>query len=325
MYIVPRTVLIVIEKIETHLRDGSTIYNSSRTAYKRKLWKLENMDEELLVGQRTLGYCGCEIDTAKGAWDHLAFMNRQPFSENPPQAPVPSSYPQGQNGDENTWRSVLYKAMVEDDWERTKNLLDSHPEGRSTRLSKGETILHTAVLCNHVQLVEEIVNLMSIEELEAPLPYRDGATALHLAASGGVVKIAEPMVNKNRNLLCLKDNSDYLPVALAYAKGQKNMTKYLFSVIGVEELNLDRSHSGATMLTTAIMSQDYDFALEIHDRCPQLTTMPNVNRATALETLAVMASAFPSGSQLRFWQKWIYNCINLQPTDAGNSEDSILT
>ena len=163
----------------------------------------------------------------------------------------------GQNGDENTWRSVLYKAVVEGDWERTKNLLDSHPEGRSTRLSKGETILHTAVLCKHVQLVEEIVKLMTIGELEARLPYRDGATALHLAASGGVVKIAEPIVNKNRNLLCLKDNSDYLPVALAYATGQKNMTKYLFSVIGVEELNLDRSHSGATMLTTAIMSQDY--------------------------------------------------------------------
>uniref|UniRef100_A0A5B7APG1 Uncharacterized protein n=1 Tax=Davidia involucrata TaxID=16924 RepID=A0A5B7APG1_DAVIN len=291
-----------------------------------KTWRKKNAKAlhaiQVSCGPKALSSIS-EKDTAKDAWDSLASLHEpEETSVNPQQPSEPSSaYPQGQSRDEVTWHSLLYKAVVNGDWESTKKLLGRHPEALSARLSMGETILHIAVLHDQVAVVQELVKLMPIKELEAVAPNRNDATALHFAVFGGVVKIAEAMVNKNPNLLCIKDQSGRTPVNIASFSGHKDMLRYLYSVTPEEQLT---SEQGIEVFTNAIVTEDYEFALEIHRRFPQLTTVQDITNWTALETLAKKPYAFPSGVQLRFWQRWIYMCINLQSTSVSNSEDGIL-
>ena len=49
-----------------------------------------------------------------------------------------------------------------------------------------------------------------------------------------------------------------------------------------------------------------DIALDLLNYCPRLAITPDDRESTFLGTLASIPSAFPSGCQLSFWQRWIY-------------------
>ncbi|KAI7983314.1 Ankyrin repeat-containing protein ITN1 [Camellia lanceoleosa] len=115
--------------------------------------------------------------------------------------------------------------------EEFKHFLELHPDALSAQISSyGETALHIAALSGHVKIVEELVNMTSVEDLTLKNDY--GETALSLAAGGGITRVAKPLVRKNHDLLGIKNINDVIPVVVAAQFGHTDMRNVEF----VEEI-----------------------------------------------------------------------------------------
>ena len=54
-----------------------------------------------------------------------------------------------------------------------------------------------------------------------------------------------------------------------------------------------------------------DIALDLLQKYPQLALEQDTDGDTALGMMAQRPSAFPSGTPLAFWRRWIYACMQL--------------
>ncbi|XVF58744.1 hypothetical protein PTKIN_Ptkin07bG0091300 [Pterospermum kingtungense] len=216
--------------------------------------------------------------------------------------------------DENFRYLALYKAVDSGDLEATKKFLDQHEGALSVSLSAdGDTALHIAVLAGHVDIVEELVGRMSAKEVAIKQKY--GSTTLNFAAIGGVIEIAELLVKKNRELLKITNDHDQIPLVVATLYGHRELVQYLYIETPIEELAPTKNH-GSILLTTCIMDEFYDIALDLVQRYPLLSIAEDTDKDTALYMLAQKPSAFPSGTQLALWQRWIYKCIHIHSQKA---------
>ncbi|KAG5534094.1 hypothetical protein RHGRI_022285 [Rhododendron griersonianum] len=198
---------------------------------------------------------------------------------------------------------TLYMLVHKGDWERVKYYLEIHPDGLTSEISSnGETVLHLAVLGGHVNIVEELVHMMSAKDLE--IQNKTGETALSFAAAGGITKVAKPLVRKNHDLLGMKNYTGNIPVVVAAQFCNVDMVHYLYWATQEEDLYPERSDQGGKLLTTCIVAQIYDVALDLVQRFPGLAI-----EGETLHKLATRQSAFASGTQLVFWKQWIYSCI----------------
>ncbi|XP_021899839.1 protein ACCELERATED CELL DEATH 6 [Carica papaya] len=216
----------------------------------------------------------------------------------------------------------LYKAVDNGDLEATKHFIDLHPNALTASLSADkETALHISVLAGHIKIVEELVKRMHPENLT--VKNKDGATALIYAAIGGIVKIAEYLVTKNHQLLSAGNKYDQIPVVVASLYGHKDLVRYLYSVTPLEALAPERSN-GAMLVTTCIINDDYDIALDLVQQYPRLAYAQDTDNDNALYVLAQKPSAFPSGTRLALWQQWLYSCKYLITFYANQSETTFL-
>ncbi|XP_011022998.1 PREDICTED: ankyrin repeat-containing protein At3g12360-like isoform X1 [Populus euphratica] len=218
----------------------------------------------------------------------------------------------------------LYKAVDIGDLEATMKFLKEHPDGLTASISAdGDTALHAAVLAGHIEIVAELVNKLEKGDLE--IKNRNNATALNYAAIGGITRIAEDLVAQNEGLLTVPNQNGLIPVVVASLYGHKDMVRYLYSVSPKEELNpATNSKNGVMLLTTCIIDELYDIALDLLQHYPQLAFYQDSDKDTALDMLAQKPSAFPSGTQLALWKKWIYKCIRVpQPLASSNNHGDI--
>ncbi|XP_052181109.1 ankyrin repeat-containing protein ITN1-like isoform X2 [Diospyros lotus] len=201
---------------------------------------------------------------------------------------------------------VLYLAALRGDWEIAREFLDSNPVALRARITRGlETALHVAAGASHTRFVEELVKLMRPEDLA--LQNKVGNTALCFAAASGVRKIAELMVEKNKELPSIRGSKGALPLYMAALLGHRDMVWYLYSVTQVlTEKDL------ICLLIAAITANLFDVALDIIQQHPALATARDGNGDTALHVLARKPSAFPSGNHLTIWQRCLYSCIQLE-------------
>ena len=59
------------------------------------------------------------------------------------------------------------KHIHKGDWDAANQFINSHPEAVSARISiLGSTALHTAIFAGHMNIVEELVKIMSEENLK---------------------------------------------------------------------------------------------------------------------------------------------------------------
>ena len=124
---------------------------------------------------------------------------------------------------------VLYLAALRGDWEIAREFLDSNPVALRARITRGlETALHVAAGASHTRFVGELVKLMRPEDLA--LQNKVGNTALCFAAASGVRKIAELMVEKNKELPSIRGSKGALPLYMAALLGHRDMVWYLYSV-----------------------------------------------------------------------------------------------
>ncbi|GFS44861.1 ankyrin repeat family protein [Actinidia rufa] len=123
----------------------------------------------------------------------------------------------------------LYLAALKGDWEIAKEFLYLNPQAVRAKITRGsETALHIAAGARHTRFVEELVKLMRPEDLA--VQNKVGNTALCFAAASGIRKIAEVMVNKNKELPSIRGSKGALPVYMATLLGHKDMVRYLYSV-----------------------------------------------------------------------------------------------
>ncbi|KAJ6305650.1 hypothetical protein OIU78_021071 [Salix suchowensis] len=218
----------------------------------------------------------------------------------------------------------LYKAVDNGDLEATMKFLEEHPDGLTASISAdGDTALHVAVQAGHTEIVEELVG--RLEQGELGNQNGNNATALNYAAIGGITRIAEELVAKNRGLLTVPNQNGQIPVVVASLYGHKDMVRYLYSVSPKEELSpATNNKNGVMLLTTCIMDELYDIALDLLQHYPKLALDQDSDKDTALDMLANKPSAFPSGTQLAWWQQWIYNGIRVPlPLASSNNHGDI--
>lgn len=151
---------------------------------------------------------------------------------------------------------------------------------------------------------------MSANDLE--MTNKWGDTALSLATIGGVTKLAKAIVDKNRKLVTRRNNRSadgHFPVIVASLYNQKEMVHYLYDVTPIDELSPERNgKDGATLLNCLITADIYDVASHLLEQYPQLGLIEDHYGKYTLSILAKKPSAFPSGSKLVYWKKWIYSC-----------------
>lgn len=100
-----------------------------------------------------------------------------------------------------------------------------------------------------------MVQLSSVSDLA--IKNIHGSTALAYAATSGVLRIAEAMVNKNPDLPNVHDRVKRTPVSMAIVYKQKHMASYLFSKTNFGALDTNQQ---CRLLIAAIDSDYYGFA-----------------------------------------------------------------
>ncbi|KAL6327293.1 hypothetical protein AAG906_018593 [Vitis piasezkii] len=189
----------------------------------------------------------------------------------------------------------LIKALNRGKWNDIESFFNENPGAVRAKISpKGETALHIAARAGHVKVVEELNN--------------GGRTPLDLAALNGFKEIAQCMIKKNTELTSILDKEGILPVVRACYRGKKEVTRLLYS----------EGKNGATLLGYCIATKFLDIALHILEKHPSLAVTLDKNGVSPLYTLGQKPSLFKSGSQLWFWQRWIYSCISVNVDRASD-------
>ncbi|XP_065873081.1 uncharacterized protein [Euphorbia lathyris] len=204
----------------------------------------------------------------------------------------------------------LYKAVDNGDLEATIQFLEDHPNALTASLSAdGDTALHVGVLAGHQEIVKEIMRRLGTDNLA--IKNKRNATALNYAAIGGILEIAQDLVNSRKDLLIIPNQNAQLPVVVASLYGHKEMVRYLYDETPKEDLAPHKGKNGIMLLTTCIIDELFDIALDLLQRYPQLAFDQDSDKDTALDMLAQKPSAFFTGTTLALWQTWVYSCIRV--------------
>ncbi|XVF14930.1 hypothetical protein REPUB_Repub09cG0103500 [Reevesia pubescens] len=239
-------------------------------------------------------------DSAKYQWDRLAEK-------------LPAPLPEGSGlllneGESNVFQyDALYRAIEKGDLEDVKKFLDNKPNTVREKITlKDDTALHVAALAGKEEIVKELVGRMEPRDLE--LKNNMGETAFSIATINESKEMMRVMVEKNDNLLVVKNSYGAIPVVVASLFSAKNMVSYLYNKTGNEILkpeNEDRS--GATLLNSLIADGIFDYALRLLESHPKLGVTEDINRNYAIKLLAHKPSAFLSGKSFVFWKHCIYD------------------
>ncbi|XP_058213516.1 uncharacterized protein LOC131325334 [Rhododendron vialii] len=210
------------------------------------------------------------------------------------------------------WRYIpLVKATLRGDWKTAENFFQRDKSALTGPIKEtGDTALHIAVGVGkeNIHFVEKLVELMPVEALA--LKNMDGNTPLHLAASIGNTKAAAMLVGKHLPLLYIGTSvvfyGDYmLPIHCAALYGRRDTLLCLSDVTSDDQVAVNE-HSCAIFVHWLISSEFFDIALKWVEKYPRLAIRKFEFLPSALEAMAGKCSAFPSGSQLNFWQRKIY-------------------
>ncbi|KAL0007984.1 hypothetical protein SO802_009486 [Lithocarpus litseifolius] len=241
-----------------------------------------------------------KISMAKIAWD--TFAEKSKSSADPDSGM--------ENGRFNQHVS-LEKHIREGEWDAANQLISSSPDAMTAQISIfGSTALHIAIFEGHMNIVEELVKIMSEENLK--IKDTDNFTVLGYCATVGNIQMAKCIIGKSRTLLSIGNGIfDLIPVVLAltYNPNRTEMARYLYSETPLEDLMPRNGINGAMFITRAIYSKALDMALDLLESYPELAIALDCNGRSPVEVLAGMSFAHRSGNRLVYWKQWIYNSI----------------
>ena len=121
----------------------------------------------------------------------------------------------------------------------------------SARCSRtGKTALHFAAEAGCVKVVDQLVMLMSAENLE--IIDNDGFTALARATCKGNRRLAECMVRKSEKLITIQNDKGNIPAVAALYDGNLDLARYLYFHTPSEILRAGTGIIGPTVVCEAI-------------------------------------------------------------------------
>ncbi|CAN6691662.1 unnamed protein product [Malus baccata var. baccata] len=214
--------------------------------FKFKAWRKNNAEAlhaiQLSCGPRTFPLIR-DKTTAKAAWDTLeAQFNREESSDE-----IPHEY------------HAFFAAVRRGDWQETEKFLNQHPNAKTATDSWG-TALHNATICGHEKIVEELVQLMTKEDLERKAS--GGWTALGYAARDNL-KMVECMVTRNRELLSIAVESwQRIPIVIAARYDQWDIVRYLYPFTPREDLMPDKGPYGSELVSFCLFAEQFGIHIE---------------------------------------------------------------
>ncbi|XP_028052296.1 uncharacterized protein LOC114256815 isoform X3 [Camellia sinensis] len=164
------------------------------------------------------------------------------------------------------------------------------------------------------QKIEFVKKLMQCGWLDLTTVNKEGNTALHEAAIVGHLKAAELLVGKVPSLLDSRNSDGYVPLHLAAANGQREILCYFLKQgVGLSELELDM------LMHLEITARFFDLAIYLLESNCRLA-LSKWQGVPHLEILAQMPCAFPSGTKLNIWKRFIYHFVPVlkDPFDFGS-------
>ncbi|KAL4364692.1 hypothetical protein AHAS_Ahas07G0031500 [Arachis hypogaea] len=139
-------------------------------------------------------------------------------------------------GSDNAYKRQIYKAAITGDWSKALRYNITDPTRLCCLLTKqGDTALHIAVSMEQTSFVENLIDHMSLEDMQ--IRKVDGNTAFSMAAISGNLQIAKLLLHKNPGLVWIKGHKNMLPIELACWANQPLMVNYLFENTRLDYLN----------------------------------------------------------------------------------------
>ncbi|KUI71939.1 Ankyrin-3 [Cytospora mali] len=219
-------------------------------------------------------------------------------------------------------------------------LWERNPESMEAKTEFGNTPLNIGACFNHIQAVEWLMQhgadgnarghtgrtpLMMAASLgynaavcmllrfgcDATLLDEDGATALHFAAGNGNVDAARELLNKQSEILSIKDKSNLSALHLAILRKKENFAAMLLDEVypntdedtRLSDLHAIRNRNRETPLISAIRMDENDIVRQLlklgsetehRDRKGQTALLAAIRRPDALEMLRILLD--PDGS-----------------------------
>ncbi|XP_070673561.1 uncharacterized protein [Malus domestica] len=173
---------------------------------------------------------------------------------------------------------------------------------------RGRTPIVIAAEHDRWDIVEELVQLMTEEQLETT--NNSGQTALTIATAKNL-KIVECLVAKNNKLLRIADGDQMTPILSAAKNDRWDIVRYLYPLTRLEDLKPENGPCGSQLVCYCLQAKQFDIVSELLDRCPGLGYAKGFESYPIYE-FALLPSAFPSGTSLKFWQRWIYKYIHVE-------------
>ncbi|KAK7413004.1 hypothetical protein VNO78_04815 [Psophocarpus tetragonolobus] len=185
----------------------------------------------------------------------------------------------------------IYNLAIKGDWREAKAMLETDSRLATVAISHGwATLLHVAAEANQLHFVEELVELLSEEQLE--LQDHKGNTAFCFAAAVGNVKIAKAMARKNRRLPTIRGGEGLTPLHLAALQGKSEMAWYLYPDTVHNFDHQFNDDDWGLLFFLCIDTGIYDLALKMLHENQRLAVARNENKETGLHVLARKSSAF---------------------------------
>ncbi|KAK3211666.1 hypothetical protein Dsin_016372 [Dipteronia sinensis] len=207
---------------------------------------------------------------------------------------------------------TLYKAVEQGDWDTVRDFIHNKLDAVRAKITlNGDTALHVAVMAEQSNILKKLIHKMSPQDLE--LQNEMGYTAFSIAAINGFQEMADKMLDRNPDLVKVKDHHGLIPIVVASLYSSKEMVRYLYKKTPHEMLTPDNPDgSGATLLNCLLTDEIYDVALHLLQKHPLLGFVEDIHGNYTIRLLAHKPSAFASGNKYAFLKRWIYSCISVE-------------
>lgn len=130
----------------------------------------------------------------------------------------------------------LYQATLIGDWQQAESIFNNsklRPTDPIT--SDKENALHIAAGSQHSDFVKKLIDKMSKADMIRQNKYEN--TALCFAATSGVVRTADLLVKKNKDLPFICGSENVTPLFMAISYKRREMVAYLLSVTDLNKLS----------------------------------------------------------------------------------------
>ena len=145
-------------------------------------------------------------------------------------------------------RKTLFDYAMQGKWADAKKLYQENLWLRAEKITvDGDTALHLAVKDRKDRVVEEMVELVSLNVLK--LKNEKGNTPLHLSASIGKASMCKCFISKCKDLLSIRNEEGENPLFVAARYGK---IKAFLCLAPESELDLLRNKKGQTILHSAM-------------------------------------------------------------------------